>query len=387
MGPDTEIAALVTTLTAALADRAEELADGMARQIQAEIPFYGAGLLVDTDELCASCAGNVAFMLGSLGNPGFDVAVARSTGARRAEQGAPLPEVMAAYRVGSRYLWDAIVAAAALPPEALVRVASRLWDVQAVYTDAMASSYRDVVARQLLAQDQERSALVEAVLDGGITDGATLWETTDLLRLPHQGPYVVVAAEVPEVGRQALPDVEARLRALDLASAWRLLPDLQAGVVCPRGRLDRLVSFLRSAAVGRVGVSPGYEELGRTRDALRLARIAMRGSVDGSWVTVFDEAPLTVAAVADPDVMERYVRNVFGGLDDLTRDDRAILLDTLEAWLDSGGSAGDTAARLYCHPNTVRHRLRRIEERTGRSLSSPRGVSELCLALEAYRRA
>ena len=37
------------------------------------------------------------------------------------------------------------------------------------------------------------------------------------------------------------------------------------------------------------------------------------------------------------------------------------------------------------HPNTVRHRLRRISAATGRSLTAPRDVAELCLALEAAR--
>jgi DNA-binding PucR family transcriptional regulator len=44
------------------------------------------------------------------------------------------------------------------------------------------------------------------------------------------------------------------------------------------------------------------------------------------------------------------------------------------------------AERLFCHPNTVRHRLRRIEKRTDRSLSRPRDVAELCLVFEVHRR-
>jgi PucR C-terminal helix-turn-helix domain len=52
---------------------------------------------------------------------------------------------------------------------------------------------------------------------------------------------------------------------------------------------------------------------------------------------------------------------------------------------DSGGSASQAAARLFCHPNTVRHRLRRISAATGRSLSAPRDVAELCLAPDAAR--
>jgi DNA-binding PucR family transcriptional regulator len=41
---------------------------------------------------------------------------------------------------------------------------------------------------------------------------------------------------------------------------------------------------------------------------------------------------------------------------------------------------------LFVHPNTVRKRLHRIERRTGRSLSRPRDVIELTLALEVRSR-
>jgi DNA-binding PucR family transcriptional regulator len=47
---------------------------------------------------------------------------------------------------------------------------------------------------------------------------------------------------------------------------------------------------------------------------------------------------------------------------------------------------GAAAELLCCHPNTVRYRLRRIEKRTGRSLSRPRDLAELCLAFEVHRR-
>jgi len=40
---------------------------------------------------------------------------------------------------------------------------------------------------------------------------------------------------------------------------------------------------------------------------------------------------------------------------------------------------------LYCHPNTVRYRLRRLQELTGRSLSDPRGIAELAAAAYALR--
>jgi DNA-binding PucR family transcriptional regulator len=40
---------------------------------------------------------------------------------------------------------------------------------------------------------------------------------------------------------------------------------------------------------------------------------------------------------------------------------------------------------IYCHPNTVRYRLRRLQQHTGRSLDDPRAVAELLAALDALR--
>ena len=102
-------------------------------------------------------------------------------------------------------------------------------------------------------------------------------------------------------------------------------------------------------------------------------------------VTRFDARPLAVTAISASEILPRISRTVFGPLLDLPPDDQAVLLETLEAWRDNDGSAATAAAALYCHPNTVRHRLRRIEQLTGRSLTSPRAAAELCLALEGVR--
>jgi DNA-binding PucR family transcriptional regulator len=193
---------------------------------------------------------------------------------------------------------------------------------------------------------------------------------------------------VPEVGRHALPGVEDQLRAQGIASAWRLLPDLHLGiVVLPRAeQLQKLVAVLIRDARQPVGVSPLYAGLDRTAEALRLAKIALAGTTSSTaLVTVFDDAPLAVAAASAPEVMARIAQTILGSLNQMPDADRTLLLETFEVWRDAGGSAEAAGRRLFCHPNTVRHRLRRLSEATGRSLSAPQDVAELCLAVEAAR--
>jgi hypothetical protein len=195
----------------------------------------------------------------------------------------------------------------------------------------------------------------------------------------------VIAARVSDVGRHALPHIEHGLGGLGIDSAWRLTHDVEVGVASlprPHEQLERLVAALAPGDGGRVGVSPPYDDLRLTSQALRLARIAMRGALDRRRVVVFGRDPLSAAAASAPDIMPRVARSVLGGLDGLPPEDRALLLDTFGAWLDCDGSASEAAKRLYVHPNTVRYRLRRLEERTGRPLSNPRAVAELSLAYE-----
>ncbi len=376
--------------------RAPELGKAMAELLCREIDAYRDGSVVTKDQVAESCVANVAFIFDSLtGDTDVDVSPAERTGTERALAGVPLPAVMTAYRIGFRFMWEKTLAtarAAAIPTDSILDATARVFLAQDTFTQAMASAYRQQLTTQILEREEERSALVEALLSRRITDTQSLWEAADLLRLPTSGPYVVVAAELPTIGKLGLPAIENKLSVRDIRSAWRLLPDLQVGIVHLRGHatsaaLGKLVEVLGQAATARVGISPPFHELAETSDALRFARLAVTGKPSGeSLITVFDDTPLAVAAVSAPEVMAKIKSSVLGRLDELPAEERTVLLDTFQAWLQAGGSANDTAAKIYCHPNTVRHRLHRIEELTGRSLSRPKDVAELCLAFEVDRR-
>ncbi|WP_156685655.1 PucR family transcriptional regulator [Mycobacterium sp. Marseille-P9652] len=386
----------VVELSRLMLARAPALGTAMADVLCRDIEAYRDDTVVTRDQVAESCVANVAYIFHSLsGDTEVDVSPAERTGTERALAGVPLPAVMTAYRIGFRFMWEetlAVARAAAIPTDAILDATARIFFAQETFTQAMATAYRQQVTAQLLEREEERSALVEALLSRRVTDKQSLWEAADLLRLPTSGPYVVVAAELPAIGRLGLPNIENKLSAKDIRSAWRLLPDLQVGIVALRGRrthdlMNTLVGVLAQAATARVGISPPFRDLADTSDALRFARVAVTGKQSGeSLVSVFDDTPLAVAAVSAPEAMTKIRSRLLRRLDELAGEERGVLLTTFQAWLDAGGSANDAAATVFCHPNTVRHRLRRIEELTGRSLSRPRDLAELCLAFEAERR-
>jgi sugar diacid utilization regulator len=242
--------------------------------------------------------------------------------------------------------------------------------------------------RQFLAEASERSNLIDALIEGRALDEWSLREVAGRLRLPMNGPFVVVAADVPTVGDEPLAEIDSKLRSLDIFSAWRLLPDVQVGIVhmASDRKLGMVVSLLSRLTTARVGVSATFADLRDTPRALHVARVMLRSPTDStSSIAVFDGSILATAAVSAPAMMIKSAGTVLERFSDLPEAEREALFETFRVWQDNDASINVTADRLFCHPNTVRQRLRRIEKHTGRSLSRPRDVAELCLTFEVRR--
>lgn len=99
--------------------------------------------------------------------------------------------------------------------------------------------------------------------------------TASWLRLPASGPFVVMAAQVPTVGIEALPEIESKLRGLDVCSAWRLQPDLQVRIVhvTSERQLDAILGLVCRLTTNRVGVSSCFDDLRDTPQALHIAKV------------------------------------------------------------------------------------------------------------------
>ena len=382
-------------LVAGLLERVDELGDTVAERIRAEAGDHGGGC-VPPQDVRESCRAELRNILGALvGRAPLDTSIGMETGRRRAGQNVPEATVLAGYRVGVRFVWDLLITEAGstglVGPEGLIGAASTMWAIQDSVLEAALAGHREATGEQVRAVEQRRSILLEALLSAQSPDPETLRVATDVLRMPRYGRFAVVAAELPCIRRAPLArtgQAEQALRLAGIHSVWHLRPSAYVGIVqlAERRRPDELVEVLEGVAVGRVGISPLYGDLYDTGAHLRYAEIAMQsGRVDGCAVTAFEDNLVAAAAAAAPDIARRLAREVFGPLDALPRAEREVLLHTLETWLDCGGSTEETARRVYCHPNTVRLRFRRITEHTGRSTAEPRGITELAFALYALR--
>ncbi len=380
-------------IAASLLPRVSELAHVLVDRIQQNIEVYRSGDLVPEDDLYESCRANLEFMFRHLAHePMLDLEAPRRTGRRRADQRVPLALVQNAFRNSFECMWQMIVAAAAetesVSDADLVSIAGEIWTFHDTFTSAMMNAFNETVALLMLRRDQERSALVEAVLQGGMGDAKTVHDAANLLALPYQGTFAVVAADAPGLAQHALPNVEPVLRARDIGSAWRLTPDLHLGIVSMRSTagMAELVDVLRSLATSRVGVSPSFSRLDQTPHALHLARNALAaGTAGAAAVTVFDDSPLPMLVVSAPTTAAAISRKILGPILKLTDTDRELLITTMAVYFEVDGSASQAAERLHCHPNTVRYRLRRIEKLSGRSFERKLDSAELYIALNALK--
>ncbi len=286
-------------------------------------------------------------------------------------------------------VWGLAAVGSAVPGPMPADAEARISGFAELIGTAVVAGYRDEQKRQMFDDTSRRALLINSLLEGRVFDDCSLWEVAGHLRLPKDGPFVVIAAEVGSRGSEPLPVIESKLRSLDVYSAWRLLPDWQVGIVhvASERHLDQVVALVSRTAVDRVGVSARFTDLRETPRALHFAKVTLRGrSQQASPVAVFDGTILATAALADPEVMVKTAGAALACFGDLPDEEREILFETFRVWQDTDASVGAAAEQLCCHPNTVRYRLRRIEQRTGRSLSRPRDVAELCLAFEVYRR-
>ncbi|MFB8379711.1 PucR family transcriptional regulator [Streptomyces rubiginosohelvolus] len=386
------------------------LTDRLVEALYAQEPAYRAAIDSDRAEVWQEVHHSLRHNVGSLIQPReFRESAHRTSrwiGEIRAEQGVPLDAVLHAFRMGGAMVWqDLVDETARRDPDdirLLVHVAADVWNFVDEHCGVVADAYRQAERRLSWRRENRQRLMVAALLDGTARI-ADLAEAAEMLGLPEQGRYAVLA--VAEGRRSAAgpadagvarhgPGPAARTPVVlpaahpGAAALWHPGPDAEFAILPltgPPGELSELAAALDVPAGTRAGIGSAVEGLAALGDARRLAETALRACPATGGTVLLDEHLPDALVVSSPALAGALADRVLGPLDRLDPADRDVIVETLTAWLDADGSAQRAGARLYCHRNTVLNRLRRFEQLTGRCLTRPRDAVEVSLALAARR--
>ncbi len=86
-------------------------------------------------------------------------------------------------------------------------------------------------------------------------------------------------------------------------------------------------------------------------------------------------------SLQDDEALKLFCDSILGPIEASEGHYGGELMRSLEAFIEENGQWERAARRLYCHRHTLRYRIRRVEELTGRNLGSARDRIEFWLAL------
>lgn len=106
---------------------------------------------------------------------------------------------------------------------------------------------------------------------------------------------------------------------------------------------------------------------------------------DSSLIASFDDLGSygLLLGLQDTLSLEVFYDSVLGALREYDEENTSDLVKSLAYFLEANGHWGEAAERLYVHRHTLRYRMKRVEEITGRSLDSAQDRMEFWLALKA----
>jgi DNA-binding PucR family transcriptional regulator len=138
-----------------------------------------------------------------------------------------------------------------------------------------------------------------------------------------------------------------------------------------------------AAGVGRIGAEPG--ELRRSYDEALYALEARLPNGTAAVATFRDLGSIQLLlSLQGERGVELFTTSLLGALVEHDRRHGSALVDSLRAYIEANGRWADAASALSVHRHTLRYRMRKVEELTGRDLADAADRLELWLALRAY---
>ncbi|WP_170201394.1 helix-turn-helix domain-containing protein [Actinocorallia herbida] len=299
--------------------------------------------------------------------------------------GHTLGTLLAACQVAARVVWNRLSVAGqetgAAPTDMylLARVMfDRLEHLSAVSTEIFERLGED----PLNVMKERRLALIKALVGEGVSDGRPVpdlareaaWRLPETLACVALGPRPGDARTLFGLTPDVLLDVE-RPDPYLLVPA----PDLPGR----KAMFEQCLGGITHALGPSVPYTDGAVSLRLARRALVLADEGMI-QPDGDCIRC-DDHLATLHLLADDDCARLLVDRTLNAFADVSDKRLTPLLETLLALLTRGSSAPEIAEHLNVHPQTVRYRIRQIENYCGISLNDPQWRIETQLALRIWR--
>jgi len=139
---------------------------------------------------------------------------------------------------------------------------------------------------------------------------------------------------------------------------------------------------VRAAASRVASVSSARRSFHEARCALEATSLGNGGAPDVASHRDLGAFTLLLA-LQDDDALRAYSDTLLAPIERTEGEYGDELLRSLEAYIEQNGQWERAARELYCHRHTLRYRIRRIEELTGRDLRRAHDRIELWLALRA----
>jgi PucR C-terminal helix-turn-helix domain/GGDEF-like domain len=394
----------VRTIIERFLGRMDEVVDRCTEVIHDSIPSYkraGDPLMDDVREAVRENVANLSQVLSQAREVRRDELEAiERVGARRAEAGIPLDDVLHAYRTVSRVCWDVLAEECRAYSGDALDAAIDLAQSILRYTDVISTAVAEAYARaqRAIVREQEgaRREFLADVLYG--TEAAP----DDILRRAHTFGYDLSLSYIALLGMG--PIGEAMKEAAIASAAANVLPQAGTDVIVlqraeqtialipadpaidPSTVPEKLVGELGDGwrfgmggpALGLEGIRRAYLE---AREALEIGLgLGLPGPV-----YYFDDLLLYHFLRTEPALVDRFIKDTLGPLIVYDERRRGELIKTMEAYFECDASVKLAGQRLFAHPHTVTYRLKQIERLTTWSLRDPEDKLRLQLALRAHR--
>jgi DNA-binding PucR family transcriptional regulator len=394
----------VEPIVNAFLGRLDEVVEKCASAISGSVPAYARMGHEFMEDVRGAVRENVSILAHVLSEgreiEGSELAAIERTGARRAEGGIALDDVLGAYRAVARACWDVLSDECRRFDGDALEPTIQLAEAVLRYTDQISGAVAQAHARAQRAIVREQEGARREFL-GDLLYGSDV-APEEILARAHTFGYDLSLGYVALVGVGGNDDAQKET-AVAAAAATVSPPATADPIVLQKGEHtialipidgsvdvatmpEKLVAELDGEWwFGLGGPEPGLEGVRRAYlEAREAVEVGLALEIDGP-IFRFDELLMYHFLRVEPVFLERFVGHTLGPLIEYDERRKGELIRTLETYFESDGSVKVTGQRLFAHPHTVSYRLKQIEKLTGWSLRDAEEKLRLQLALRAHR--